>query len=314
MGQQVQIQTFSSVLGSFLSLKPTNYGGLVDGYFVSPELPKGLSLNPVTGEISGIPTETSSDIAKSLVEYRPSWEDPFENLVEYTIMGKSSQGAELTHQVVITIDIQEPVLNFIYTPLEYTLIEKVKMQPIAPFNNNGGRVDSYTVDKLIDGLTIDEKTGIITGTPLAQSSRTLTTITGKSPKTPGLQREISITIAITVIESKPELSIDKSEVVWIKDQTPGFDKLPIVTNNGGLITAMTISPDLPLGMSFNFNTLRFQGTPYKVITPTIYTIAAKNGAGTSTVNKNYCHIYRHCDYSTEYFICKNKLLFYNWRI
>ena len=47
---------------------------------------------------------------------------------------------------------------------------------------------------------------------------------------------------------------------------------------------MTISPDLPLGMSFNFNTLRFQGTPYKVITPTIYTIAAKNGAGTSTVS------------------------------
>jgi large repetitive protein len=51
-------QPFPAVLGEAISLTPA-VSGSIDGYVVDPALPPGLSLNDLTGVISGTPTRTS---------------------------------------------------------------------------------------------------------------------------------------------------------------------------------------------------------------------------------------------------------------
>ncbi len=54
------------------------------------------------------------------------------------------------------------------------------------------------------------------------------------------------------------------------------------SNDGGAITAYSISPDLPAGLTFNTSTGAISGTPTAIASPAAYTVTASNSAGSTS--------------------------------
>lgn len=162
-------------------LTPTISGGAVVSYRVSPALPAGLVLSTTTGVVSGTPTAITPQAT-------------------YTVTATNS-GGNTTAQVMITVAVPPP------TDISYASITTDVNVPIAADTPvvHGGRPTSYTVSPgLPAGLTLDPKTGVITGTPTATSATTSYTVTatndGGSATGP-----VSITVlAQPLITSQPQ--------------------------------------------------------------------------------------------------------------
>lgn len=140
---------------------PSNQGGAITNYsFPSPvesgPLPAGMSLNQTTGVISGIPTALSS-------------------ATDYTIVGSNAAGSTQVALKITVKDMAPSNLNYLSNN-NYT-----KGQPI-PVNSptsSGGAIVSYAVTPALPaGLTLNVKTGVISGTPTAVSALATYTITG----------------------------------------------------------------------------------------------------------------------------------------
>ena len=114
------------------------------GYSVSPDLPEGLTLNPISGEISGTPTELSTNTT-------------------YTITARNSGGVNTT---TITIQVNDHVPNALgYTPENMTLEKGTTMTTNTP-SVSGGAVTSWEISpSLPSGLSFGSTNGSIWGTP-----------------------------------------------------------------------------------------------------------------------------------------------------
>jgi hypothetical protein len=123
-------------------LLPTVSGGTTTTFTVVPDLPDGLSLNPQTGAISGIPTTITPTAI-------------------YTITATNS-GGSTTFDIVITInDIAPSALSY---PSPNLFTVGVAVSPIFP--SFSGTVTSYSITPdLPAGLIFDTATGTISGTP-----------------------------------------------------------------------------------------------------------------------------------------------------
>ena len=113
--------------------------GTVTAYSVSPALPAGLTLDPKSGVISGTP-QTGSNAA-------------------YTVSASNAGGSTtLTLSVVVLVP---PTVAYA-TPATATL--GMALTPLTP-TLTGDADAYYVVPSLPDGLALDPKTGIISGTP-----------------------------------------------------------------------------------------------------------------------------------------------------
>jgi hypothetical protein len=136
-------------------LSPTNTGGIVQSYNVTPSLPQGLNLNSSTGIISGVPTSISSS-------------------TNYTITATSCAG---TSSRVINISVVEQApINLAYsTPNNF--VKDVQIVSLIP-SAQGSAVSTYSISpSLPAGLSFSNTTGVISGTPTSLSSATNYTIT-----------------------------------------------------------------------------------------------------------------------------------------
>ena len=124
---------------------PTNTGGTVVSYSVSPALPSGLTLNSTTGAITGTPMVISATTS-------------------YTITANNSGGSTTATISIRVNDIAPSGLSYIGSP--YTFTRGTAITSIATPSNTGGTVVSYSVSpSLPAGLTLNSTTGVITGTP-----------------------------------------------------------------------------------------------------------------------------------------------------
>ena len=119
---------------------PTNTGGDIVSYTISPDLPAGVNMDTITGVISGTPTELLAEL-------------------EYTITGINSGGSVTVTLPLIVNDI--PPLGLSYTWDSHTLT----IDDLLPDNNatltSGGAVVSFEiVPSLPAGVNIDTTTGI----------------------------------------------------------------------------------------------------------------------------------------------------------
>ena len=135
---------------------PTTAGGAVTSYSVSPALPAGLSLSTTTGVISGTPTVVTATTT-------------------YTVTASNS-GGSTTETLSITVHDQ---------PLTYTTGTAVYTvgTPI-PANSPTTAAEagtSYSVSPALPaGVSLDDSTGTITGTPTAVASKADYTVTASN--------------------------------------------------------------------------------------------------------------------------------------
>ncbi len=230
------------------------------GYSISPALPAGLSIDPVTGVISGTPT--------ALSPYR-----------EYTIK-LNQEGAELA-----TFFLSVGAPSFSTTtinncgPLTWNKVYYDKAGTyVAPLTNHYGYDSTATLILSIRDLSAS--TTILNLNP-AQLSYTWndTSITKEGLYTVILRNAVGCDSAATAdVVISPKINYVSPQVL-LQNQTIA----PIAPQNlGGRVLNYTITPSLVTGLQFNASTGTISGTPTDtLVQPVTYTVQAMNRAGTS---------------------------------
>lgn len=223
--------------------------GEVASYSVTPNLPEGLTLNPLTGQISGIPT-----LAKTTTSY--------------IITATNSTGSTTT-SLIITVIIARPA-NLSYTNPNI-LYQNTTITPLVPSFIN--TASSFAIDRpLPTGLTLNPLTGIISGNPTILSPAQNYTITA-SNSTGSTTKSISIKV---VIAPPSELTYPISKI-FIQDSLI----VPILPTYLGAVTLFSVDKPLPVGITLDSLTGEIKGTPTQVSSKKTYTITATNSTGST---------------------------------
>lgn len=235
---------------------PTHGGGLVTSYTVSPALPLGLYLSSSTGAITGTPTTLKAAAI-------------------YTVTASNSQGSTTVGLSITVKDLLPTDLVYPTNPAVY--FRGSGITPNTP-THGGGMVSSYTISPALPiGMYLSSTTGSVTGTPTALKAITLYTVTATNS-----EGSTTVGLSITIIDLIPSnLFYPTNPAVYTKGiaitaNTP--------THSGGLVSAYTVSPALPLGLTLNANTGTISGTPSAILPTSVYTITATNSAGSTSVD------------------------------
>jgi hypothetical protein len=136
---------------------PSNSGGAIVSYAVSPALPAGLSLNTATGVITGTPTAITATAT-------------------YTVTGTNTGGSTSVDLVITVNDVPPSALAYSTNPALY--LTGIAITPNTP-SHSGGAIVSYSVSPALPaGLSLNTGSGVITGTPTAATPTTTYVVTG----------------------------------------------------------------------------------------------------------------------------------------
>jgi DNA-binding beta-propeller fold protein YncE len=272
---------------------PSNIGGVVTSYSVSPALPAGLSLSTATGAISGTPTAVTS-------------------LTKFTVIATNT-GGNATAVVFITVNSAAPTTlaapaGLAYQPGNATYTVGVAIPANVPTSTggvplpftapNGTPIPAYSISpNLPQGMRIDGTmlapigdlpTGIISGTPIGPSPATSYAVTANNPAG---STTATLTIAVLAADVAPAgLAYSTPAPVYAAGIVITPDN-PIISPLGGAPTNYSVMPDLSqIGLAMDPSTGVLSGTPVAVpssIAPpppatVTYTVTASNSGGTVT--------------------------------
>jgi hypothetical protein len=146
---------FPAVVGEAIVLTPA-VSGTVDQYRVSPSLPSGLSIDELSGVISGTPTKASSAATY--------------------VVSATGAGVRVTFPLVLSVT-EPPHGLFYVSPVSATV--GAALAPQRP--SIAGSVDRYAVSPpLPPGIVLNGSSGILSGTPTEARSVAPYTITADS--------------------------------------------------------------------------------------------------------------------------------------
>lgn len=131
---------------------PTHTGGSIDNYSVSPTLPAGLTLDPVSGTISGTPSNLMVDAAT------------------YVVTATNVDGTATVTLTIRVVDVPPSMLS--YSPTNLACHFGLLCQAPAPTAVGGAIVSFSVAPSLPQGMSLDPVTGAISGRPLiAQAAK-----------------------------------------------------------------------------------------------------------------------------------------------
>ena len=233
---------------------PASTGGAIASYSVSPALPAGINLDPVSGVIAGTPTTVTARAT-------------------YTITAANASGSAAAAISIAVNDV--PPSGLTYGQPTLTCTKGIAILPDAP-SSSGGAVTGYAISPALpSGLSLDPATGILSGTPTAVTP--LATYTVTAINSGGTTTTL---LAITVNDVPPAgLSYATPAPVYTK----GIAITPdLPSSTGGAVTAYSVTPALPAGLSLDSTTGVLSGTPTAVAPLATYTVTATNSGGTTT--------------------------------
>ena len=235
---------------------PSASGGTVTLWSITPTLPAGLAFSTATGEISGTPTAISSSTT-------------------YTVYANNSGGSATATITMVVNDVIPS--SIVYSGTPFNLTKGTAMTTDTP-TSSGGTVTSWSITpSLPAGLSFSTSTGAVSGTPTAVSSSATYTVTATN--TGG---SATTTITMIVNDAPPTaLSYGVTTLTLTKNVTM---TTLTPTANGGTITSWSVSPALPVGLTFDTSTGTISGTPTGINASANYTITASNAGGSDSVN------------------------------
>ena len=230
--------------------------GTIQNYSISPALPTGLSINALTGIISGNPTGITP-------------------ATDYEVTGTNAAGS-IMDTVSIRTMLVPSALTYSENPAEYP--KSVVITPDSP--SVTGDIFNYSVlPALPTGLIIDSLTGIISGTPAHETVTANYVVTAANPV--GLTKD---TVIITIVSGPPFGLRYSANPAIFGINVPAIVDSPAV--DSGAVTHYAITPALPAGLSIHPISGLISGTPTVLSSPTDYLVTASNHSGedTETVN------------------------------
>jgi hypothetical protein len=253
---------YSLTLNQSASFSPTMAGGTPTSCTASPTLPNGLSIHPNTCVVSGSPNQLSSNATYTITAVN--------------IAGTASSKFDLSVNAAV---VAPSALSYSGSPYSFTKDSSVSITPTY----SNGQPTSCTVKigsnvtTLPGGLSIDQTTCAISGTPYAVQPATTYTITATNSAG---STDASVSIAVAYSTTAPTSLIYSATPLILELGQAMTNTTPSIS--GGTPTTCSISPLIP-GVSINTSCV-LSGTPTASQASTAHTITATNEAGTTTTS------------------------------
>lgn len=232
---------------------PTNTGGAILSYVVSPLLPTGLQFNGTTGAITGTPNTITSPVT-------------------YTVVGSNGTGYSTTTFSLLVND--APPVDFSYPVSSQTYVKGTPITTIVP-TNVGGTPTAYAISpNLPAGLVFNTATGQISGTPSAVAAATNYVISASN-----YVGTVSFTINIGVNDIPPvNLAYPLTNRFVLGQAITAITP----TVSGGTVVTYTVTPSLPAGLILDPSLGVISGTPTALRANASYLLTATNSGGSDT--------------------------------
>ena len=225
----------------------------------------------VTNKVDGLPDGVTFDEATNTISGTPSEVGSYDITVTTTDKNGNSE------TTTFTIDVEDTTKPTVESVADQTQEVNTEITPITiESEDNSGQTVTNKVDGLHDGVTFDEATNTISGTPSEVGSYTVTVTTTDEN---GNATETTFTIDVE--------DTTKPTVEDITDQTQEINteinpiKIETTDNSGQTVTNKV--EGLPDGVTFDEATNTISGTPSEVGSYTVtVTTTDENGNATET--------------------------------
>lgn len=266
VGQSVPVISYDGSTTNYnyqdtVSVIPTllqENGSPISQCLVTPDLPAWATIDQQTCVISG-----SADSELSAT---------------FSIVARNAVGDSIAAMVTLIVNAGIPELSYTgATGTSGFVGADMTIQPTT-LNSNGSTITScISVPDLVNGLTINAETCIISGAPLETVTQTYAITASNNA---GSSLEASVTI--TVGADKPSLDYTDSKGFPAYINSPMAGRPAVFSTNGSPIQTCVIVPDLPLWATLDNNTCEITGTPTELMAPAVFDVTATNAFGSTT--------------------------------
>ena len=258
--QSVATLTFSQGVNGNSPRPPVLGGGGTGSltYSIAPTLPSGVSINPSTGVVSGLPSVTHAASTFTV-----------------TVTDVNSQTASNTFQLTVN-----PAVATTVAIGSVALTQNRTPTPFVPVTSTGGTAPiGYAISPpLPTGLSFDSTTGTVSGTPSVTHATSSFMVTAVDFWGGTASSNFSLTVnpAVTATQSVSAATLTQNHAA-----TP----FTPVTGSGGTGTlSYGVSPPLPTGLSISSTTGAISGTPSVTSSATTYTVTVTDQDGATATN------------------------------